>query len=150
MSKIRQLSNSSNCDTKAKILSSHKRPLVQLTLAEMERFFMIIIVGIILSVVGLLIETIKAKIGRYRDRNRQVKTLAPRGPESPQPGYQAANLSSFNPQPVLAKFSTRTQQPSVLRGKVVAQCFLSRLILELDEGAALQKNTKYPRLQIRR
>ena len=69
VSKIRPLSNSSNCDTKAKILSTHKRALVQLTLAEVERFFMIIIVGLITSVCGLLAEMVKAKMDRNRDRN---------------------------------------------------------------------------------
>ena len=69
ISKIRQLANSSNCDTKAKIFSSHKRPLVQLTLAEMERFFMIIIVGLITSVSVLLAEMVKARMDRSRDRN---------------------------------------------------------------------------------
>ena len=63
------LANSSKCDTKAKILSSHKRPLVQLTLAEMERFFMIIIVGLITSVSVLLAEMVKARMDRSRDRN---------------------------------------------------------------------------------
>ena len=61
------VANSSNCDTKAKILSSHKRQFVHLTLVETERFFLMIIVGLILSVFGLLAEISKAK--HERDRN---------------------------------------------------------------------------------
>ena len=151
-SKIRP--NSSNCDTKAKILATHERPLVQLTLGEMKHFFFIIFVGLIISVVGLLTEIIKAKVERYQDRNRQGKILAGNLPRErpPQQDLQAPKTSGPTQRPFSAKFRTRTPQPSsyVLRGKVAAQCFLSRLILELDEGAALQKNTKYPRLQILR
>ena len=62
--------NSSNCDTKAKILSSHERPLVQLTLVDMERFFLIIIVGLITSVIGLLAEIIRAKLDRNKVQNK--------------------------------------------------------------------------------
>ena len=60
----KHVANSSNCDTHAKILSSHKRPLEQFTLAEIEQFFLTIIVGLITSVVGLLAEMIKAKFDR--------------------------------------------------------------------------------------
>ena len=47
-----------------KILSSHERPrLMQLTLAEMQRFFTIIILGLVASVAVLLAEVIvKAKL----------------------------------------------------------------------------------------
>ena len=61
------VTNASNCDTKVKILSSHKRPLVHLTLSELEQFFLIIFVGLITSVVGLLAEIIKAKRDGKRD-----------------------------------------------------------------------------------
>ena len=63
------VANASNCDTKAKILSSHDRGLVQLSLTEVERFFLIIIIGLITSVCGLLAEMVKEKLDRNRDRN---------------------------------------------------------------------------------
>ena len=82
------LANSSKCDTKAKILSSHKRTLVQFTLEEMKRFFLIIFVGLSISVCGLLAEIIKAKVERNQDRNRQVKILARNLPREPPPPQQ--------------------------------------------------------------
>ena len=63
------VANASNCDTKAKILSSHERGLVQLSLTDMKRFFLIIIIGLVISVSGLLAEMVKAKMDRNRDRN---------------------------------------------------------------------------------
>ena len=62
------VANASNCDTKAKILSSHERGLVQLNLTDMKRFFLIIIIGLVISVSGLLAEMVKAKMDRNRDR----------------------------------------------------------------------------------
>ena len=61
------VANASNCDTKAKILSSHDRGLVQLSLSEVERFFLIFMIGLITSVCGLLAEMAKAKMDRNRD-----------------------------------------------------------------------------------
>ena len=63
------MANASNCDTKAKILFSHKRGLAQLSLTEMTCFFLIIIIGLITSVSGLLAEMIKAKMDCNRNRN---------------------------------------------------------------------------------
>ena len=61
------VANASNCDTKAKILSSHDRGLVQLSLSEVERFFLIFMIGLITSVCGFLAEMAKAKMDRNRD-----------------------------------------------------------------------------------
>ena len=58
-----------------KILSSHKRPLlVQLTLAEMQRFFTIIILGLVASVAVLLAEVIvKAKLDHTKKLGQMWK-----------------------------------------------------------------------------
>ena len=118
---------------------------MQLTLAEMERFFMIIIVGLTISVIGLLTEIIKAKVERYQDRNRQVKIPARNLPRDPPPQQHSQVIKPSGPtqRPVLAKSSTRTRRPrSVLPKDVVAQYFLSRLLLEVDEEPALDKSTE--------
>ena len=140
------LANSSKCDTKAKILSSHKRTLVQFTLEEMKHFFFIIFVGLSISVCGLLAEIIKAKVERNQDRNRQVKIPARNLPREPPPQQHSQVIKPSGPtqRPVLAKSSTRTRRPrSVLPKDVVAQYFLSRLLREVDEGPALDKSTEY-------
>ena len=58
-----------------KILSSHERPrLMQLTLAEMQRFFTIIILGLVASVAVLLAEVIvKAKLGHTKKLGQMRK-----------------------------------------------------------------------------
>ena len=58
-----------------KILASHERPhLVQLTLAEMQRFFTIIILGLVASVAVLLAEVIvKAKLDHTKKLGQMRK-----------------------------------------------------------------------------
>ena len=63
------------CVFPPKILSSHKRPLlVQLTLAEMQRFFTIIILGLVASVAVFLAEVIvKAKLDHTKKLGQMRK-----------------------------------------------------------------------------
>ena len=63
------------CVSPPKILASHERPhLVQLTLAEMQRFFTIIILGLIASVAVFLAEVIvKAKLDHTKKLGQMRK-----------------------------------------------------------------------------
>ena len=75
-----------------KILASHERPhLVQLTLAEMQRFFTIIILGLIASVAVFLAEVIvKAKLdhtkklGQMRKERMRIAVPSSKTRETPQ------------------------------------------------------------------
>ena len=56
------LVNSSNCNTLRKVVSSYSKPIVRLSFYQIGIFFLIITIGLMISVVGFIVEIIAHKI----------------------------------------------------------------------------------------